>query len=114
MARQNKVLRLQKLNKFHLIRAKEQRIILFSASVNNEFLYGQSVKVKVPQSELKIPKSAVYKGSVYKVIDGKASRAQADLTQNGDTYIVNSGISKGEGLVTNPDAKLTNGEVVDD
>lgn len=86
----------------------------FSASVNNDFLYGQSVKVKVPQSELKIPKSAVYKGSVYKVIDGKASRAQADLTQNGDTYIVNSGISKGEELVTNPDAKLTNGEVVDD
>ncbi|GMA69876.1 RND transporter MFP subunit [Leuconostoc litchii] len=86
----------------------------FSANMNNDFLYGQSVKVKVPQSELKIPKSAVYKGSIYKVIDGKASRAQADLTKNGDTYIVNAGVSIGEKLITNPDSKLTNGEVVND
>lgn len=85
-----------------------------SANVNNDFLYGQSVKVSVPQSQLKIPKSAVYKGSVYKVIDGKASRVQADVTRDGDSYIVNSGISQGEKLITNPDSKLTNGEVVDD
>lgn len=86
----------------------------FSANMNNDFLYGQSVEVKVPQSELKIPKSAVYKGSIYKVIDGKASRAKADLTKNDDTYIVNAGVSIGEKLITNPDSKLTNGEAVND
>lgn len=86
----------------------------FSADINGDFLYGQSVKVSVQQSQIKIPKSSVYQGVVYKIIDGKASRVQADITSIGDGYVVNSGISQGERIIINPDSKLKNGEVVDD
>ncbi|WP_195330125.1 efflux RND transporter periplasmic adaptor subunit [Leuconostoc lactis] len=86
----------------------------FSADINRDFLYGQSVKVNVPQSQIKIPKSSVYQGVVYKIIDGKASRVQVDVTSVEDGYVVNAGISQGDKIIINPDSKLTTGEVVDD
>ncbi|WP_220740434.1 efflux RND transporter periplasmic adaptor subunit [Leuconostoc miyukkimchii] len=86
----------------------------FSANVNGDFLYGQSVKVKVPQNDLKIPSSAVYKGSIYKVIDGKASRINADVTKSGTSYFIKSGVVKGEKIVLNPDSHLKNGEAIND
>ncbi|MGB2575555.1 efflux RND transporter periplasmic adaptor subunit [Leuconostoc citreum] len=86
----------------------------FSATVNNDFLYGQSVKVKIQQSDLKIPKSAVYQGNLYKISDGKAQRISADVVEAGTNYIVKSGIVKGEKIVLNPDSHLKNGEAVHD
>ncbi|MFH0349840.1 hypothetical protein ACG92U_08485 [Leuconostoc citreum] len=77
-------------------------------------MYGQSVKVKIQQSDLKIPKSAVYQGNLYKISDGKAQRISADVVEAGTNYIVKSGIVKGEKIVLNPDSHLKNGEAVHD
>lgn len=86
----------------------------FTANVKKDFLYGQSIKVEIPQRDIKIPKSAIYKNNIYKVIDGKASRIKAEVTQSGTSTIVNSGIVKGEKIVLNPDSHLKNGESIDD
>lgn len=84
------------------------------ANANDDFLYGQSVKIKVPQKGIRIPKSTVYKGYIYKVVEGKARKVKADVTKYGDFYIVNSGVSKGEKIVLNPDKKIKDGEKVND
>jgi HlyD family secretion protein len=84
------------------------------ANANDDFLYGQSVKIKVPQKGIKIPESAVYNGYIYKVIEGKARKVKADVTKSGDSYLVNSGVAKGEKIVLNPDEKIKDGEKVND
>ncbi len=86
----------------------------FSAKVNNDFLYGQSVKVQVEQHEVKVPKSAVYHHQIYKIIDGKVSPIKADVTLSGTSYIVNSGVNIGEKIVQNPDSQLKKGEAIND
>lgn len=86
----------------------------FSAKVNNDFLYGQSVKVQVEQHEVKVPKSAVYHHHIYKIIDGKVSPIKADVTLSGTSFIVNSGVDIGEKIVQNPDSQLKKGEAIHD
>lgn len=86
----------------------------FSAKVNNDFLYGQSVKVQVEQHEVKVPKSAVYHHQIYKIINGKVRPIKADVTFSGTSYIVNSGVDIGEKIVQNPDSQLKNGESIHD
>jgi HlyD family secretion protein len=86
----------------------------FSAKVNNDFLYGQSVKVQVEQHEVKVPKSAVYHHHIYKIIDGKVIPIKADVTISGTSYIVNTGVSVGEKIVYNPDSHLKKGKAVND
>lgn len=86
----------------------------FSAKVNNDFLYGQSVKVQVEQHEVKVPKSAVYHHQIYKIIDGKVSPIKADVTLSGTSYIVNSGVNIGEKIVQNPNSQLKKGEAIND
>lgn len=86
----------------------------FSAKVNNDFLYGQSVKVQVEQHEVKVPKSAVYHHQIYKIIDGKVSPIKADVTLSGTSFIVNSGLNIGEKIVQNPDSQLKKGEAIND
>lgn len=105
------------INKIEQIPADESKgttYYPFSANVSGDFLYGQSVKVKVPQNDLKVPSSAVYKGNIYKIIDGKASRITADVTKSGTSYFVKSGITKNEKVVLNPDSHLKNGEAIND
>lgn len=101
-----------KINQVPTNQGKGTSYYTYSANVNNNFLYGQSVKLKIAQRGLQMPTSAVYKGNIYKVVKGKAQKIKADVTKRGDFYIVNSGVSKGEKIVVNPDAKLKDGENV--
>lgn len=101
-----------KINQVPTNQGKGTSYYTYSANVNNNFLYGQSVKLKIAQQGLQIPTSAVYKGNIYKVVKDKAQKIKADVTKRGDFYIVNSGVSKGEKIVVNPDAKLKDGENV--
>ncbi|MDR2660978.1 MAG: biotin/lipoyl-binding protein [Lactobacillaceae bacterium] len=86
----------------------------FTANVNNDFLYGQSVKVKIPQNEIKIPKSTVYKDNIYKVVKGKVELIKADVIDLDGSFIVKTGISKGDQIVLKPDNKLKNGDKIND
>lgn len=110
----NQTTAIDKIDQIPAEQSKGTTYYPFSAHVNDSFLYGQSVKVKVPQNDLKVPSSAVYKGSLYKVIDGKASRINADVTKTGTSYIVKSGVAKNEKVVLNPDSHLKNGEKIND
>lgn len=94
--------------------SKETAYYPFSAKVNSDFLYGQSVKVQVNQNVVKIPKSAVYRHQIYKIIDGKVSPIKADVTPSGGSYIVNSGVVVGEKIVRNPDDQLKKDKSIND
>lgn len=110
----NQTTAIDKIEQIPAEKSKGTTYYPFSAHVNENFLYGQSVKVKVPQNDLKVPSTAVYKGNIYKIIDGKASRINADVTKIGTSYIVKSGVAKDEKVVLNPDSHLKNGEAIND
>ncbi|BDR59637.1 efflux RND transporter periplasmic adaptor subunit [Xylocopilactobacillus apicola] len=103
-----------KINQVPSNQGKGTAYYSFSADVNDEFLYGQSVKLKIAQKGLKIPESAVHNGSIFKVVHGKARKIKADVSKSGDVFLVNSGVAKGEVIVANPDDKLKDGENVND
>lgn len=94
--------------------AKSTAYYQFSAKVNNDFLYGQSVRVQVEQHEVKVPKSSVYHHQIYKIIDEKVRPIKADVMLSGTSYIVNSGVDIGEKIVQNPDSQLKKGEAIHD
>ncbi|BDR55604.1 efflux RND transporter periplasmic adaptor subunit [Xylocopilactobacillus apis] len=105
----NQKVKITKVNQVPSNQGKGIAYYSFAADVSNDFLYGQSVKLKVAQKGLKIPEGAVYKGNIYKVINGKVRVTKADVTRKGDIYIVNYGVAKGEKIILNPDSKLKDG-----
>lgn len=77
---------------------------------SNTFIDGQTVQMTVAQPGIVIPLSSLYKGKVFIVQNRKIYSKLVHGTKKDDTYVVASGISAGDKVITNPDKKLKNGE----
>ncbi|MDR3189614.1 MAG: efflux RND transporter periplasmic adaptor subunit [Lactobacillaceae bacterium] len=79
-----------------------------TADVNSQqFMDGQSVKIKVPQNTIKLAKQAVLKGNtVFLVRNGRAYAVKPTMTRQDDYYLITDGLKEGDKVVANPDASL--------
>lgn len=76
----------------------------------SKFIDGQTVKVTVPQSGVVISKSSVYHGKVYVVKNNKIVGQKVSGKNEDGTYVVKTGLTAGQKVITNPDNKLKTGE----
>ena len=86
----------------------------FTVPVDDRFMYGQSVKVAIPQNEIKLPaQSIVVRDKQFFVwqVDtlNKVHLQLVNGTKKNGVYILTSGIKPGARIVTNPDKALKNG-----
>ncbi|KRL02409.1 efflux RND transporter periplasmic adaptor subunit [Liquorilactobacillus capillatus] len=82
----------------------------FEAPLNAKFLDGQTVKIAVPTSQVRLPKESVRKGQIYLVNNKHVTKRNiSGHVQNG-YYLVKSGVTAGQKIIANPDSALKQGE----
>ncbi|MCQ9210514.1 efflux RND transporter periplasmic adaptor subunit [Granulicatella seriolae] len=83
---------------------------------SEELPNGFNVQVKVPQSSLIVPESAVLSDGeeeyVFLVVDGHAKRQVISRTKQGFQKIISQGLNKGDVIVSNPSGQLTDGQAI--
>lgn len=85
----------------------------FEAPLNAKFLDGQTVKIAVPTSQVRVPKESVISGQIYLVHNKRVTKQKVDGHIQNGYYIVNSGVKTGQRIVVNPDSTLKQGERID-
>lgn len=80
----------------------------------NNFMDGQTVKISVPQEQIRLPKDSVRNNSVY-VVDskGRVHKQKIDGKFADGYFCVEQGVQVGERIVANPDKHLKDGKKVD-
>lgn len=86
----------------------------FRVPVDGRFMYGQSVKVALPQDEIKLSAKAVVtrdKQLFVWQVDGanKAHLQPVNGTKKNGVFVLTTGIKSGARIVTNPDKSLKDG-----
>ncbi|KRM07967.1 hypothetical protein FC89_GL002076 [Liquorilactobacillus ghanensis DSM 18630] len=85
----------------------------FTAPVSGKYMDGQTIKIAVAQTGIRIPTSAIYHGKVFVTNQHKVSQviSVSGLRQDGYLTTDNNDL-KGQTIITNPDAHLKQGSKV--
>lgn len=85
----------------------------FEASLNADFLDGQTVKIAVTTSQLRLPEESVKNGQVYLVKKNHVTKQKVSGHVQNGYFLVDSGVEAGQKIVANPNSALKQGERID-
>ena len=78
----------------------------FTVPVDNRFMNGQTVNIKIPQDDLRLPFSAVRHGQVFVYRQGRAYQQAVTVQKKAGYYRVKTGLHAGSQVIINPNRHL--------
>ena len=94
-------------------KANDSKYELTAPLDSTKFMAGQTLNVMITQTGGQIPKTSVKDGHVYVVENKKAKRIAVTGTTSNGSFIVKSGLSKGQRVIVDPDKGLKDGKTVE-
>ncbi|WP_459774788.1 efflux RND transporter periplasmic adaptor subunit [Ligilactobacillus animalis] len=94
-------------------KANDSKYELTAPLDGTKFMAGQTLNVMITQTGVQIPQSSVKAGHVYVVEAGKAKRVAVTGTKSNGSFIVKSGLNKGQRVIVDPDKGLKDGKTVE-
>ena len=94
-------------------KANDSKYELTAPLDSTKFMAGQTLNVMITQTGVQIPKTSVKDGHVYVVENKKAKRIAVTGTTSNGSFIVKSGLSKGQRVIVDPDKGLKDGKTVE-